>query len=268
MKLAWLTDIHLNFLDSDARRKFYEEIINTHCDAVLISGDIAEAPSLADLLHEMVNQIKKPIYFILGNHDYYRGTVDVVRKTIATLTKTHEQLFWLPVSGIQLLTNDIILLGQDGWSDGRLGDYQNSKVALNDSRMIIDLAQKKILGNSQLLEKMQQLADMDAVALQNDLARAVSQHPKRIIVLTHIPPFKGACFCNGKNSDKNWLPFFSSKATGDVLMQVANNNPSIDFLVLCGHTHSEGSYQPIANLAIKAGKAEYYHPVVQEIIMI
>ena len=142
MKLAWLTDIHLNFLESDARRKFYEEIVNTHCDAVLISGDIAEAPSLADLLNEMVDQIKRPIYFILGNHDYYRGTVDAVRKTIATLTKTHEQLFWLPASGIQLLTDDIILLGQDGWSDGRLGDYQNSKVALNDSRMIIDLAQK------------------------------------------------------------------------------------------------------------------------------
>ena len=115
---------------------------------------------------------------------------------------------------------------------------------------------------------MQQLADVDAVALQNDLAQAVSQHPKRIIVLTHIPPFKEACFYNGKNSDKNWLPFFSSKATGDVLMQAANNNPSIDFLVLCGHTHGEGYYQPTANLTIKAGKAEYYQPIVQEIIII
>jgi len=268
MNLAWLTDIHLNFLESNARKKFYEEIVNTHCDAVLISGDIAETPSLADLLSEMANQIKKSIYFVLGNHDYYRGTVDDVRKTIALLTKTHEKLFWLPASGIQLLTNNTILLGQDGWSDGRLGDYQNSKVSLNDSRMITDLFQKKILGNSQLLEKMQQLADTDAVALQNNLAQAISQHPKKIIILTHIPPFKEACSYNGKNSDESWLPFFSSKATGDVLMQVANNNPSIDFLVLCGHTHSENYYQPIANLIIKAGKAEYYRPVVQEIIMI
>jgi len=70
MNLAWLTDIHLNFLESNARKKFYEEIVNTHCDAVLISGDIAETPSLADLLSEMANQIKKSIYFVLGNHDY------------------------------------------------------------------------------------------------------------------------------------------------------------------------------------------------------
>ncbi|OGT07793.1 MAG: serine/threonine protein phosphatase [Gammaproteobacteria bacterium RBG_16_37_9] len=268
MKLAWLTDIHLNFLDNDARRKFYEEIVNTHCDAVLISGDIAEAPSLADFLNEMTNQIKKSIYFVLGNHDYYRGTVDEVRKTVATLTKTHEQLFWLPSSGILLLTNNIILLGQDGWADGRLGNYQNSRVSLNDSRMIIDLFQKKILGKFQLLEKMQQLADMDAIALRNNLTQAISQHPKKIIVLTHIPPFKEICFYDGKSSDENWLPYFSSKAMGDVLILVAKNNPLIDFLVLCGHTHSEGYYQPIANLIIKAGKAEYYQPVAQEIITI
>ncbi|STX53054.1 phosphoesterase [Legionella geestiana] len=31
MKLAWLTDVHLNFLDADERKKFYQEIINTGC---------------------------------------------------------------------------------------------------------------------------------------------------------------------------------------------------------------------------------------------
>lgn len=37
MKLAWLTDIHLNFLDTDDRKKFYQEIMNTGCDGALIS---------------------------------------------------------------------------------------------------------------------------------------------------------------------------------------------------------------------------------------
>lgn len=44
MQYAWLTDIHLNFIDDIARQKFYQEIVNTQCDGVLISGDIAEAP--------------------------------------------------------------------------------------------------------------------------------------------------------------------------------------------------------------------------------
>lgn len=268
MKAAWLTDIHLNFIDEYARQKFYQEIINTQCDAVLISGDIAEAPSLSGILKEMTDQIKKPIYFILGNHDYYRGQVNAVRESMTELTKSEKLLYWLPASGLMMLSQDTILLGQDGWADGRLGDYQNSQVVLNDSRMIADLFQEKILGKYQLLEKMQQLADSDAMRLRDDLKLATVKNPKKIIVLAHVPPFKEACMHQGKMSDDYWLPYFGSKATGDVLMQIAKENLGIEFLVLCGHTHSEGNYQPLDNLTIKVGKAEYCYPEVQEVLSI
>lgn len=266
MKLTWLTDIHLNFLDKNGRKIFYQEIVNTHCDAVLISGDIAEAPSIVDILKEMADYVNKSIYFILGNHDYYRGQVNAVREAITTLTKTHDQLFWLPSSGIQQLTKNTLLLGQDGWADGRLGDYQNSYVSLNDSRLIADLLQERILGENQLLKKMQQLADADAILLQNDLINALKLHPKKIIVLTHVPPFKESCQHLGQISDENWLPYFSSKAMGDILLPIAQENPAVDFLVLCGHTHSAANFQPLKNLTVKAGTAEYYQPMVQEII--
>lgn len=268
MQLAWLTDIHLNFLKVEMRQKLYANILATACDALLISGDIAEAPSLTDLLCEMAVQIKKPIYFIVGNHDYYRGTVGDVRKALTTLSTVNANLFWLPASGLQQLPNNTILLGQDGWADGRLGDYQNSTVSLNDSRMIADLFQENMLGRQQLLQKMQELADIDASALKQDLAQAVKQHPKKIIVLTHIPPFKEASKHMGQVSDDNYLPYFSSKAIGDVLMLFDSDNPSIDFLVLCGHTHSDAKYQPRTNLIVKVGKAEYYKPVMQEIITV
>jgi hypothetical protein len=49
MKLTWVTDIHLNFIDENEREKFYQEIVNSACDGVLISGDIAEAPCLVDI---------------------------------------------------------------------------------------------------------------------------------------------------------------------------------------------------------------------------
>ena len=156
MKLAWMTDIHLNFLDSDARRLFYQEILKTSSYAVLISGDIAEAISVSGILTEMVDYIKKPIYFILGNHDYYRGEVDKVRESLGALTEKHDLLFWLPAAGVQVFNNNTVLIGQDGWADGRLGDYHNSRITLNDSRMILDLYHANILGKSQLLEKMQQ----------------------------------------------------------------------------------------------------------------
>ena len=267
MKLVWLTDIHLNFLDEEERFRFYQDILKTNGDVVLISGDIADAPSIVEILKEMAGQIKKPIYFVLGNHDYYRGQIDKVKTAITALSKAEKLLYWLPASGPQILKKNLILLGQDGWADGRYGDYQNSQVSLNDSRMIADLFQKKILGKYQLLEKMQQLADADAEQLHNDLKQAISQHqPKKFIVLTHVPPFKEACFHEGKVSGEDWLPYFSSKATGDVLTQFAKENASIEFLVLCGHTHSEGHYQPLDNLMVKAGKSEYFQPGVQELI--
>lgn len=266
MKLAWLTDIHLNFLDAEERKVFYQDIIHIQCDAVLITGDIAEAPCLVDILTEMAAQINKPIYFVLGNHDYYGGQIVDVRQAMASLSKTHAQLFWLPASGMQIFNKKTILLGQDGWADGRLGDFVNSNASLNDSRKILDLFQENIIGKFRLLEKMQQLADADAIQLQDELVQAVNQHPKKIIVLTHVPPFKEACLHNGVITDDNWLPYFSSKATGDVLLQVAHENPAIEFLVLCGHTHDKARYKPLGNLTIRTGDAEYYCPEIQGLI--
>ncbi|MFC3909149.1 metallophosphoesterase [Legionella dresdenensis] len=103
MKLAWLTDVHLNFLDADERKKFYQEIINTKCDGVLISGDIAEAPSIKNILTAFATLIKKPIYYILGNHDFYRGQIDAVRNEMTALTEYNEYLFWLPASKVMQL---------------------------------------------------------------------------------------------------------------------------------------------------------------------
>ncbi len=158
-----------------------------------------------------------------------------------------------------------MLLGQDGWADGRYGDYENSQVSLNDSRLIADLYQQRILERYQLLEKMQQLADVDAHNLRNDITYTISQHnPKKIIILTHVPPFKEACMYEGKISGDDFLSFFASKATGDVVAAAAKKHPGIEFLVLCGHTHHECLLNVLSNLTVRVGGAEYLHPEVQK----
>jgi predicted MPP superfamily phosphohydrolase len=103
MKLAWLTDVHLNFLDKSGRKKFYQQIVASQVEAVLISVDIAEAPSVSDILKEMIEQIQMPIYFVLGNHDYYRGNIKDVREQMILLNQGYTNLFWLPASGVQLM---------------------------------------------------------------------------------------------------------------------------------------------------------------------
>lgn len=268
MRLSWLTDIHLNFLENDERKKFYRSITEANLDALLITGDIAEAPSIKVLLQEMASFIKKPIYFVLGNHDYYRSTIELVKQEITSLCETEKLLNWLPVTGPHILNDEVILIGQDGWADGRLGDFQNSPVSLVDSRLIADLFQQKILGKYHLLKKMQQLADFDAKNLHINLKQSLLQHPKKIIVLTHVPPFRETSLYDGKISDDNYQPYFTSKASGDVLMDIATTYSSVKFLVLCGHTHHECIYQPLDNLTVKVGKAEYSYPELQEVIEI
>jgi hypothetical protein len=62
MRLAWLTDIHLNFLDDDDRRSFLEAVAD-QADAFAISGDIGESPKIVGYLKEMEEIVRKPIYF-------------------------------------------------------------------------------------------------------------------------------------------------------------------------------------------------------------
>lgn len=52
MRLSWLTDIHLNFLNDIERRQFLESA-EDRSDAVAVSGDIGESHDVAEYLREM-----------------------------------------------------------------------------------------------------------------------------------------------------------------------------------------------------------------------
>ncbi|QBR82887.1 metallophosphoesterase [Legionella israelensis] len=268
MKLTWVTDIHLNFLTDNARKAFYKSIVSTQSDAVLISGDIAEAPGVNDYLIEMEKSIKKPIYFVLGNHDYYHGEISEVRKKVTSLCKLNENLFWLPAYSPQQLNDEVILLGQDGWADGRLGDYTHSRLEMNDSRLIENLSHKRKQGKVQLLKKMQQLADADALQLKDELKKALRQQPAKIIILTHIPPFKEASHPRYLIKKEHWWPFYCSKIMGETIDQIAMKHSSVEYLVLCGHSHRKADFHPLDNLTIRTGQAEYFHPEIQDILSV
>lgn len=83
--LAWLTDIHLNFLRPPAMGVFLNMLAGTEADAFAISGDIAEAPGVDGHLRDIVARVDRPVYFVLGNHDFYRGSIAGVRAKIRAL---------------------------------------------------------------------------------------------------------------------------------------------------------------------------------------
>ncbi|MDF1685127.1 MAG: metallophosphoesterase [Legionellaceae bacterium] len=267
-KIAWVTDIHLNFLKSAARKKFYKHVIETGADQILITGDIAEATNVCELLQEFVEVTGKSIYFVLGNHDYYHNSVAHVREKITALCKQNKKLIWLGEPKVVTLSNDAILLGHDGWADARYGDFEHSPINLNDSRLIAELYQAFLLSKSALKYEMQKLADQDAKILEETITKAITANIKQVIIATHVPPFPECSWHKDHPSDKDWLPYFASKATGDVIMAAARTYANVQFLVLCGHTHTATSIDFLDNLKIRAGGAEYYKPEVQDVIIV
>ncbi len=115
-----------------------ESIKNTSSDSVWISGDIAQADTLIELLSILSSEVKQSIYFVLGNHDYYLGSFNEMRSKIRKLCNASKRLCWLNDSGVVGVTPEACLIGHDSWADGTLGNYDNSDLLLNDYILIKD----------------------------------------------------------------------------------------------------------------------------------
>ena len=264
-RVAWTTDIHLEFLgDSAAIGRFCQSIADTDPDTVLIGGDIAVAPSIGKSLLLLEKYLQRPIYFVLGNHDFYNGSISQVRSAVTRLTRQSPWLRWLSISGIIELTPNTGLIGHDGLADGRLGNSVRSRVVLNDYLLIREL---KGLPKSERFAKLHSLGDKSARYFKSHLPSAVTRF-RNLLLLTHVPPFKEACWHEGQISDDEFLPHFTCDAVGNVLIEIMQNHPECNLTVLCGHTHSPGETTILPNLHVKTGGAAYGSPRLQELIIV
>jgi 3',5'-cyclic AMP phosphodiesterase CpdA len=260
-RVVWLTDIHLNFLAADGIERFLDGIVVLKPDAVLLGGDIAEAHDLIRHLNRLAAVLPCPVHFVLGNHDFYRGSIDRVRREVAEFCATTPKMIWLTAAGIVELAPEVGLVGHDGWADGRLGDYERSLVMLNDYRLIEELAQVDKAGRWDLLKR---LGDEAAEHVLRVLPAALETYPQ-VVFLTHVPPLRETCWHQGRTSDEEWLPHFTCHAVGEALLKVMRERPDRRLTVLCGHTHSSGEAWPLANVQVLTGAAEYGHPCVQRV---
>lgn len=139
-RVVWLSDLHLNFVGSEHVEQFLDEIIATESAAVLIGGDVAEAATVATYLAQLDSRLRRPIYFVLGNHDFYKGSIPWMRDAIRQPCCEYSDLYYLTQLGVIERTPRVGLIGHDGWADARYGDYENSDVILTDDALIAELA--------------------------------------------------------------------------------------------------------------------------------
>lgn len=262
MKLAWLTDIHLNFIGAYALERLLSDVRAAQPDAVLIGGDIAEAHDLDRYLERLEAGLELPIYFVLGNHDYYRGSIPRVRRAVERLCARHPRLCYLSRSSWVALSERLALVGHDGWGDGREGDYAHTRVTLSDHSLIVELSR---IDHATRGERLADLGDEAAEHIERELRAALDAHPEALL-LTHVPPWRAACWHLGKLSDEQWTPFFVCRAAGDAIERVMRERPEQKLTVLCGHTHSAGEAWPLPNVRVLTGAAEYGAPTLAAIL--
>ena len=265
MKVVWATDVHLDFIPYP--RPFYLELRETGADAVLLTGDIATGPTVAGILEELAQVVGMPVWFVLGNHDFYFSSIDEVRAWAARETASASSVGWLPAAGVVPLTESTALIGVDGFGDGRLGDPLGSRILLSDWEVIRELTPPgRLTSRSRtewVLPRLRELGDREAAALEGPLRMALATHSE-VLVLTHVPPFAEATWHQGRQSEPDWLPWFSCAAVGRTLLDAAEAHPERRITVLCGHTHGGGEARIRGNLLVRTGGALYGAPGIAD----
>jgi predicted phosphodiesterase len=264
MRSVWITDIHLDFLHGPAREAFFSAIMSHNPNAVFLTGDISVASSLLAHLRAMSEALNRPVYFVLGNHDFYYGSIADVRGAVRGLCHAHPLLTHLPNAGVIPLTASTALVGHDWWGDNRYDGYATTPVKLND---LVHIKELTGFAPTKVLQYLMHLGDEAASYLREILPRAFQQY-QNIILLTHVPPLRESCWYQGQVNNDEWRPFFACQTVSEVLRMIMQTRPHSRLTVYCGHTHNSGTTLVLPNLKVFTGAAEYGTPQVNAVIEI
>jgi len=246
-------------LDERQFDAFLSELEPAIQTGLVLSGDIADGQSLLRVLQRFDERLTKPVWFVLGNHDYYGTSIAVMREQVRAFSRSSRHTKWLPDVGCVSLSEFTGLVGHGGWGDGGYGDFIASTITLNDYRFIEELI---LPSKVQLKQRLGELGREAADYLEVTLTEAFRRHDE-VILLTHVPPYVESCWHEGEAVLNEWTPHFSCRAVGERLRSVMQANPTRRLHVLCGHTHSYGDVQILDNLRVTTGGAVYQEPALQ-----
>lgn len=253
-RFAWATDLHLNFIDRTQQSillcgKYMAE--SCQADILLLTGDTSEGLKLRGHLQALQAGWGKPIWFVLGNHDYYGTDWQGARKDLEGLP---EQFVFLDPAE-PVLINGIAVVGQSGWFDSILDPKY--EMALGETAR---LACCTFDPRDLIREKMVAQSRQEALQAYRKIEASYQQGARKVVLLTHAPPYKLASWFQGKHSDPGWLGIMTSYHMGRVIDRAVTENPDLEVVVLCGHTHSPGEYHRGPRIKVLTGPAQYSAP--------
>jgi len=255
--LLWATDTHFDFVKGKRPSFMFGQLIrdeNPDATGLIVTGDITTGSAAGISIENLAKGFERPVYFVLGNHDYYERSWEVVDKVTAQTVEEVDNLHWLD-QGFHMIADGVALCGGGGWYDAYYGNSM-TEIELMDFVVIRELAHNP---RGLILEKCRARAQMQANIMAGQIREAIKV-ADTIVVATHVSPYQESSWHEGEPSNRDWVPWFSSASTGMMLQELAKQNKDKKFVVLCGHSHSPGIYQHRDNIVVYTGKAVYRFP--------
>jgi predicted phosphohydrolase len=243
---------------------------------LIVTGDISHAKALVLHLSAIERLIQKPIYFILGNHDFWGSDVASVRKQMHEVSNMSQFLKYVPLNSYSVLTPNTAIVGHDCWYDAQFGNPKGSRFFMNDWFNMRDYAKHSggqsfynatsdVKDRAGIISVSQHLAK-EGVQHIHDGIKAAVRYSRNIIVMSHVPPFQEAHVHEGAVGDAGSQPWFTCKMLGDMLLAAAKAYPTHNFTSLSGHTHGQYVGQVLPNLRVTVAGAEYGQPRIASIV--
>lgn len=269
MKIAWFTDIHLDCVEDPIYHVERMSVQAKQADAIFITGDLSVSNKLMLHLKILESILEKPIFFILGNHDFYFSDVQSVRKSVTQGCNGLSFCRYLSSIPYIRLSKGVTLVGHDGWCDAGNGDLNLSEVIMNDWLRIADyrpalvpVARGTQISKPKIAEIARNICASSVRHVLQGIKCAIQEKSEKVIILTHVPPFaESFVFSPSKGmSAVHALPWYTSKMMGNMLLNAAQSCPQIQFTVMSGHTHAAFDEKILDNLTVKVGASEYGSP--------
>jgi len=254
-KYLWFTDTHLNRVNLIKKMLFIRHILKENPKAVFLTGDISTGMFLYYDLYLLATFVKCPIYFVLGNHDYWNSSIDKTHEKIKELCKKFPHLIWLSQSNAIALNDEAVIIGDEGWFDGWNGNTDYLKLTL-DQYLIEDFRKYKSIDEK--LVCWREMATKSSFNIEHKLCKALDDGYKTIYIVTHFPPWIEATRDRGTVLEQFWLPYNTNVSMGKTIERVMSKYTKSKVIVLCGHIHADTIIHVSSNIECKVNTNKHF----------
>jgi len=264
-ELALLSDLHLDRASKEAKSRLWDMLAGIRYDAALITGDISVAAQLQNHLALISRACwPRPVYFMVGNHDYFGASFAKVDRLVSETCNRHHNLIAVGAGEYIHLTEHTAMVAHRGWYDGQGGLGARTLIDTPDRHLIADF---RNLSRCAFFAKLKDLGNESARYFRLILPSALRQYGT-VLIATHVPPFwQGICHSGGP-CDWNRQPYFANISAGNVIASIARKFPQRRVIVHAGHTHSPVNVRLSGNLEIRVAGSQPGFPTLQRVVQI